>query len=224
MNVKKKQVSRNKTQKIAETKELPNLLEFPSGMKDKWNSQFFRQRAPIVIELGCGKGEYTVAMARQFPDKNFIGVDIKGDRMWRGATTCLNKGITNAAFLRIYTEYLAEYFAPGELSEIWITFPDPFPKPSKAKRRMISSRFLKIYESILQPEGIVHLKTDNSAYFEFGLETINASDKWEIIQHTWDLYQSPLMDDLTSIETYYENKWLAEGKTIKYGKFQRRAI
>lgn len=213
-------MSRNKSQKIAETKSFPNLLEFPSDIRGKWNTHQFHQEAPIVLELGCGKGEYTVALARQFPDKNYIGVDIKGDRMWRGAKICIDEGISNAAFLRIYTEYLADYFAPGELSEIWITFPDPFPKPSKAKRRMISSRFLTIYETILQPGGFVHLKTDNSDYFEFGLETIQAAEKWEIIHKTRDLYQSPLLDNMTGIQTYYEAKWLEEGKTIKYGQFQ----
>lgn len=213
-------MSRNKSQKIAETKTFPNLLEFPEGMPGQWNTQHFQQEAPIILELGCGKGEYTVGMARQLPDYHFIGVDVKGDRMWRGANIALGEGLSNAAFLRIYIEQLAEYFGRQEVSAIWITFPDPFPKPSKAKRRMISSRFLGIYEKILEPGGVVHLKTDNPDYFEFGLETVEAAEKWAIQHQTWDLYQSDLRNEMTDIQTYYEAKWLAEGKTIKYGQFE----
>lgn len=214
-------MSRNKRQKIAETKTFSNFLEFPEGLKGEWKTKHFKNDAPIVLELGCGKGEYTVETARRFPAKNFIGVDIKGDRMWKGAKTCLEEDITNAAFLRIYTEALTDYFAGGEVSEIWITFPDPFPKPGKAKRRMISSRFLRLYEQILRPEGIVHLKTDNADYFAFGLETIEA-EGWETLALTWDLYNSDLLDDLTGIRTYYEDKWLEVGRSIKYGKFRVR--
>ncbi len=195
-------------------------MEFPGNLKGKWHETHFQNEKPIVLELGCGKGEYTVALARQFPDKNFIGLDIKGDRIWKGAKICIEEGINNACFLRIYIEGLADYFGQEEVSEIWITFPDPFPKPSKAKRRMISSRFLSLYEQILKPNGIVHLKTDNPDYFEFGLETIQWAENWQILTYTWDLYHSEFLNSQTRIQTYYEAKWLEEGRKIKYGQFQ----
>ena len=197
---------------------MPHFLEYPEGMAGEWAS-FFGRNAPIHLELGCGKGEYTIAMARQYPDANFIGVDLKGDRMWVGAKQAEGYGLHNVAFLRIAIEGLDRYFAAQEVSSIWITFPDPFPKPSKAKRRMVSDRFLSLYEQILKPGGLVKLKTDNANYFQFGLETVANRPDWQCEAQTWDLYQSDLQDDLTSLRTHYEAQWLKAGKTIKYATF-----
>lgn len=212
---------RRKRERIAETKVMDNILEYPSDIAGQWHT-FFGWQADLTLELGCGKGEYTLAMARLYPHQQFIGLDIKGDRMWVGAKQAINEGLKNAAFLRIPIESLAEYFEKGEVQNIWITFPDPFPKPSKAKRRMISSRFLQKYEQILKPGGRVHLKTDNFDYFRFGLDTIEEEGNWICCAYTLDLYSSNLQDELTNIQTYYEGLWLQDGKQIKYGVFQFR--
>ena len=212
---------RNKRERIAETKEMSNILEYPSGMPGQWDA-YFGWQSSRTLELGCGKGEYTLEMARHYPQQQFLGLDIKGDRMWVGAKQALNEGLKNVAFVRIPIETLSQYFEKGEVQNLWITFPDPFPKPSKAKRRMIASRFLHLYEQVLESGGQLHLKTDNTDYFHFGLETIEEEANWTCRAYTLDLYQSSLLNELTSIKTYYEGLWLKEGKQIKYGVFEYR--
>jgi len=199
---------------------MQNVLENPEGIKGRWNSDYFQNDNPNVLELGCGKGEYTVALARQYPDHNYIGVDVKGVRLWKGAKFCLENGIINAAFLRVLIESMDEYFAKDEVSEIWLTFPDPQPKKSKAKKRLMSPRYLNIYDQVLEPHGLLHLKTDNEHLFQYAMETIPA-EGWQIIAHTWDLYHSELYDELTSIPTHYEQKFGEDGTPIKYMRFKR---
>src|SRR5688572_4723017 len=150
-------------------------------LKGRWASDFFQNDKPIVLEIGCGKGEYTVGMANLFPDKNFIGVDIKGARLWKGSTDAEENGLTNVAFLRAYVQHLAEHFAENEISEIWITFPDPQPRLGDIKKRLTSPRFMALYKSILRPGGIVHFKTDNLELFDYTLELLQTSKEKNLI-------------------------------------------
>ena len=158
-------------------------------LKGRWADEVFGNRHPLVLELGCGKGEYTVALARKYPAKNFIGVDIKGARMWVGATDALQNNLTNVAFLRTRIEFIRSCFAPGEVSEIWLTFPDPQPQQSRENKRLTSPRFLQSYREIMQPEGIVHLKTDSQSLFEYTCEVVE-SNNLQILACTDDLYRS----------------------------------
>lgn len=186
--------------------------------KGNWAASFFNNGHPVVLELACGKGEYTVNLARLFPDKNFIGVDYKGNRIWRGAKTALEDGITNVGFLRIQIENLTDYFAPGEVDEIWITFPDPQPQLSREKKRLTSPRFLDQYRLLLKPGGIIHLKTDNDALHQYTHDQI-AGLGLKLHIRTEDLYHSPYTDEVLSIKTYYEKKYLQVNKNINYLKF-----
>ena len=216
-----KAVARKKRDRIAEIKAMPNVIERPEGMAGQWHT-YFGWTGPLTLELGCGKGEYTVALARWYPKQQFIGIDVKGDRMWVGARQALDEGLHNVAFLRSPTENLTDHFARHTVQRVWLTFPDPFPKPSKAKRRMIASRFLSLYEQVLRPGGLVHLKTDFDNYFQFGLETIEAAPNWRCQAYTRDLYRSSLLDELSGIRTYYEDLALRQGASINYGVFEFR--
>jgi len=171
-----------------------------------------------VLELACGKGEYTVNLARLFPDKNFIGVDYKGNRIWRGAKTALEENVNNVAFLRIQIENLIDYFGPAEVDEIWITFPDPQPQLSREKKRLTSPRYLDMYKHILKDGGFVNLKTDNDGLHAYTAEKIG---ELELNLHikTEDVYHSEYADEVLSIKTYYEKKYLKVNKNINYLKF-----
>ena len=186
--------------------------------KGNWASGFFGNSNPVVLELACGKGEYTVNLARLFTNKNFIGVDYKGNRIWRGAKTALEDEITNVGFLRIQIENLTEYFAPGEVDEIWITLPDPQPQLSREKKRLTSPRFLDQYRQLLKPGGFIHLKTDNDGLHQYTHEKI-AELGLRLHIRTEDLYHSPYADEVLSIKTYYEKKYLQDNKNINYLKF-----
>lgn len=189
------------------------------NLKGRWNEDFFRNNNPIVIELGCGKGEYTVALAQKFPERNFIGIDIKGARMWTGASKVRELSLTNVAFLRTDIELLNHFFATGEVSEIWITFPDP--QMSKVRKRLTSSRFLELYRNILTPEGIVNLKTDSPFLYTYTRALAEASSL-PIVADTNDLYAHgcPHLNDILAIRTFYEQQWLSRGLTIKYLAFK----
>ena len=169
-----------------------------------------------VLEIGCGKGEYTVGLSQLYPEKNFIGIDIKGARMWHGAKTALEKGLSNAVFLRIYAEMLESVFAPCEISEIWITFPDP--QMAKARKRLTGSRFLNLYKKILIPNGLIHLKTDSPFLFTYTTELIR-QNQLKAFVCTADLYQEEGQNKILGIQTFYEQQWLSRGKTIKYLQF-----
>lgn len=199
---------------------LEEVLNKDYSLKGKWKSTFFKNNNPIVLELGCGKGEYTVGLAQRYPDKNFIGVDIKGARMWRGASFSIQNGIKNAGFLRTRIEHITSFFLPGEVSEIWITFPDPQEKRIRAKKRLTSSKFLAMYLKFLEPSGFIHLKTDNTLLYEYTCR-LCLHNQLDVSMSTNDLYNSGMEDEaLLSIKTFYESQFLAQGISIKYLKFK----
>ena len=217
-------MGKNKLKKFSEMETFQNVFQFPfSGLKEKgfpmkgrWREDFFHNDNPIVLELGCGKGEYAVGLAKKFTNMNFIGVDIKGARMWTGAKESVQKGMTNVAFLRTSIELIAEFFAPGEVDEIWITFPDPQMK--KVNKRLTSVRFMNIYRQILKDNGIMHLKTDSPFLYAYTDASVKLN-KFNVEVNTDDLYHSGLADDILEIQTFYEKQWLARGLTIKYIKW-----
>lgn len=187
-------------------------------LKGKWKSEYFKNNNPIILELGCGKGEYTISLAEVYPDKNFIGVDIKGDRLWRGGKTALDKNLVNVAFLRIHIEKINNFFSQDEVSEIWITFPDPQPNKPNIKKRLTSLQFLERYKKILSEKSIIHLKTDNAPLFDFTLEVIE-NYKHHLIYQTHDLYNEKNIKEELHIKTYYEQMFLKEGLPICYLEF-----
>ena len=188
-------------------------------LKGNWNSGFFRNGNPIVLELGCGKGEYTIALARKYPGSNFLGIDIKGARMWKGAATAHNDGIMNAGFLRTRIELINSFFGPDEISEIWITFPDPQLKKRRARKRLTGSIFLNMYSKFLKPGSIIHLKTDSRELFDYtyGLILHNGI---EPITSTTDLYSGNLNNEILSVRTFYEDMFISQGKKITYLSFR----
>lgn len=210
-------MGKDKLRKFAEVATFPNVVQLDAGkpFKGKWASEFFKNEKPLILELACGKGEYTVNLAKLFPEKNFIGIDYKGNRIWRGAKTAIEEGISNVGFLRIQIETILEYFAEGEVSEIWITFPDPQPQESREKKRLTNPAFLERYKNILVPEGIMHLKTDNDGFYAYTVEQIDLQNLPKL-KETTDLYHSDLVDEVLSIKTYYEKKYLAVDKNINY--------
>ncbi|MFW5890273.1 MAG: tRNA (guanosine(46)-N7)-methyltransferase TrmB [Marinilabiliaceae bacterium] len=193
------------------------VFEKDHALKGNWRHGFFKNENPLVLELGCGKGEYTVGMGRMFPEKNFLGVDIKGNRMHRGATDALNEGLKNVGFLRTRIEMIASFFAPGEVDEIWLTFPDPQIK--KTRKRLTSTRFLDIYRRFLKPGGIIHLKTDSRFMYTYTRELLKVNEIDPIVDIP-DLYQHEHTDEVLSLRTFYEEKWLAHDIPIKYLKFR----
>lgn len=195
-----------------------NVFQFDPVHKGQWNKNYFKNDHPIVLELGCGRGEYTVNLAQVFPEKNFIGIDIKGARIWRGAKTAIEEQMDNVAFLRIQIESILDYFNAGEISEIWITFPDPQPQISRERKRLTSDRFLAYYKALLHAGGLVHLKTDNDGLYAYTLDKI-AELGLADLGHTADLYNSALLDELLSIQTTYEKIYRDKGKNINYVRF-----
>lgn len=185
-------------------------------MRSHWGATFFGNDHPIVLELGCGKGEYTVGLARKFPGRNFIGIDVKGARLWRGAKTVQEQAIRNVAFIRQRVDFLELFFGKGEVSEIWITFPDP--QQAKERKRLTSPGFLEKYRNVLVTGGIIHLKTDDAGFFEYTLQVIKENDH-KILFMADDLYHSGCDDEPVSIRTFYEKKWLEQDKKICYVKF-----
>ena len=218
-------MSKGKLAKFADMAAFPHVFEYPFSVVDEvpfemrgaWNERFFKNDHPIVLELGCGRGEYTVGLGRLFPEKNFIGVDIKGARMWSGAKESAETGMTNVAFLRTNIEIIDRFFAPGEVSEIWLTFSDPQMK--KATKRLTSTYFMERYRRFLVDNGLIHLKTDSNFMFTYTRYMVEHNHlPVEVL--TDDLYHSGLADEILSIRTYYEQQWLDRGLNIKYLRFR----
>lgn len=217
-------MGKNKLKKFAEMETMDCVFQFPFAvikdnecpMRGHWNEKYFHNDNPIVLELGCGKGEYAVGLGKRFPGKNYIGVDIKGARMWTGAKQVTLDKMTNVAFLRTSIEFIHLLFAPGEVSEIWITFPDPQMK--NENKRLTGTRFLTNYRNILKDGGIVHLKTDSPFLYTY-TDALIKENNLPVEVNTSDLYSSGLADDILEIKTHYERQWLERGLTIKYLKF-----
>jgi tRNA (guanine-N7-)-methyltransferase len=194
-------------------KSFPNVLQYPEGMPGQWR-HFFRNDNPITLELACGKGEYTVALAKIHPDRNFIGVDLKGNRLYVGAKSCLKDEMHNAAFLRTHIDKITDYFSPGEVEEIWLTFPDPQLRKSRARKRLTHPRFLRLYQQILIPGGLIHLKTDSPVLYEF---TKLATELCQIplLEDSDDIYSAPMKEEL-KIKTHYESLDIANSNKVHY--------
>ena len=226
---KQKNMSKGKLQKFADMERYDNVFQFPYykmenavfEMKGRWGEEYFHNSNPIVLELGCGKGEYTVELARLYPDVNFIGVDIKGARMWTGATQALKEGLGNVAFLRTNIEIIDRFFDRDEVSEIWLTFSDPQMK--NPRKRLTSTFFMERYRRFLADGGIVHLKTDSTFLFTYTTYMVQVNNL-PLLFRTEGLYHTVGLDDATqrilSIQTYYESQWIARGLSIKYMKFR----
>lgn len=208
-------MARKKLQRYAELPFLPNVFHHPSKMKGKWRSGYFKNDNPITLELACGRGAYTLGLAQRFSGRNLIGVDAKGDRIWKGAKAALALPLNNVAFVRGNIEWLADYFEQDEVEEIWITFPEPHPKRSKAKSRLTSPRFLNVYRQILRGNGLVHFKTDDQALFDYTLETLEA-ERCHVQRVIADVQRTESEDEALRIQTAYEARFRAEGRTIKY--------
>ncbi|MBL7473998.1 tRNA (guanosine(46)-N7)-methyltransferase TrmB [Robertkochia sediminum] len=222
--------SKNKLKRFRENESFSNVIQ-PSRetvtnnqfeYKGKWSELYFKNNNPIVLELGCGKGEYSVGMARKFPEKNFIGIDIKGARFWRGAKTALEENLENVCFLRTQIELIEDLFEANEVDEIWITFPDPQIKYKRTKHRLTNKIFLDRYRNILKPGGLVHLKTDSEFMHGYTLGLLHGLEE-EVLYANHDVYKnhgSP--EEVTTIQTFYEKQYLEEGKPITYIKFKLR--
>lgn len=212
-------MSRQKNIRFKEIEINSNVIQLGKPLfetiKGNWDKDFFKNKNPIILELGCGKGEYTVGLAKLFPDKNFIGIDIKGDRIAVGSNQAIELGLSNVGFLRTKVHDLIDFFNLEEVSEIWITFPDPHSLHSGIRRRMTNERFLKIYKSLLNKDGVLHLKTDNEPFFDYSVESLNKFGVLNFI-HTKDLYKSDLNIIHYGIKTRFEEKFTAKGFNINY--------
>lgn len=218
-------MGKNKLEKFDEMNSYPHVFEAPFGkltgegfeLKGKWNESFFKNDNPIVLELGCGKGEYTVALADMYPGRNYIGVDIKGARMWNGAKKSFVKKMTNVAFVRTQIELIDGFFGKGEISEIWLTFPDPQMK--KVRKRLTSTRFLELYRKILISDGILNLKTDSNFQYTY-TDALAKVNELNVLENLVDVHGTAEKSDILSIRTHYEEQWLERGLTIKYLRFE----
>ena len=220
--------SKNKLKRFRENETFENVFqptreEVTSGqfeLKGKWNSDFFKNEHPIIVELGCGKGEYSIGLAERFPEKNFIGIDVKGARFWRGAKTAVDTGLHNVAFIRTQIELLDYVFADHEIDEIWITFPDPQIKYKRTKHRMTNSEFLQLYKKVLKPEGIVNLKTDSEFMHGYTLGLLHGEGH-EVLYANHNVYKNEGSPEIvTAIQTFYEKQYLEINKAITYIRFK----
>lgn len=217
-------MGKKKLKRFAEIATFANVIQpndrYPveeHPFKGNWNTSFFKNPNPIVLEIGCGKGEYTLALAKKYPEINFIGIDIKGERIWKGASQALQQAITNAAFLRIQAERLNYFFANQEISGIWITFPDPQLQQSRTRKRLTSPEFLLRYQKLLKPGSPIHLKTDSPELFQYTIGVISELGH-HLVFETHDLYSKENIDEalIKTTQTHYEKKFLSQGTAIKY--------
>lgn len=211
-------MAQKKLQRFAAIKTFSNVLEYPENMPGQWHD-FFKNEHPLVLELACGRGEYTAALSRLFPDKNFIGVDIKGNRIYLGAKSCLEEKLSNAAFLRTQIQMLGDYFAKDEVQEIWITFPDPHLRISKAKNRLTHPRFLRVYQQFLKPGGFIHLKTDSPVLFRFTKRVIELYGL-SLVEENDDVHAGSHIPAELKIKTHYESLDIAGLNKVHYLKFK----
>lgn len=219
-------MARKKLRRFEQNQNMHNIIEEPkeifTKIKGSWNT-FFGNDNPIILELACGSGEYTLGLAEKFGNKNFVGVDLKGDRIWNGGNYAQKNGLDNVAFLRGQILHLEQFFTENEVSEIWIIFPDPRPRDRDIRRRLTSPRFLKAYQNICKKGALVRLKTDNTLFFEYTLELLQSDEHKNTIKNlhsTKDLYQSEMLDEHHGITTRYEKIWTGKGETIKYLRFE----
>ncbi|MBL7852876.1 MAG: tRNA (guanosine(46)-N7)-methyltransferase TrmB [Cyclobacteriaceae bacterium] len=214
---------KGKLKRFAVVAQRDNVLEpgkeIFKEIKGRWNERYFPSRQPITVELACGRGEYTVNLARQFPDRNFIGIDKKGDRLWKGSTWAVEEQLTNVGFLRTDILFVESFFEPAEVDELWITFPDPRPRKRDIKRRLTSTRYLDMYKRLVKPGGWVRFKTDNTPLFDFTLDLLRNRTDVHGLVYTHDLYSSDLRAECFDIKTRYEEMFAAKGETIKYLRF-----
>ncbi|HCY42791.1 MAG TPA: tRNA (guanosine(46)-N7)-methyltransferase TrmB [Prolixibacteraceae bacterium] len=218
-------MGKNKLKKFADMATYEHVVQVPFRQlqseefqfKGKWSRDFFGNDHPVVLELGCGKGEYTVKLAQHFPEVNFIGIDIKGSRMWKGATQAKEMNLKNVGFLRTNIENIRLFFAEGEVAEIWLTFPDPQMK--KTRKRLTATNFIESYRRIVGPNGIIHLKSDSNFMYKYSEAMVN-ENQFVVIQKTEDLYHSEILNEVLSIQTFYEKQWLDRGLSIKYLSFR----
>jgi len=217
-------MSRRKLAKFAENRERMNVLEegkpLYDTIKGNWNQEYFDNEHPITVELACGRGEYTIGLARKFPTENFIGVDLKGDRIWKGSGVALEENLQNVAFLRTQIQWLDKYFGKGEISNLWITFPDPRPKDRDEKHRLTNNAYLNLYKPLISPEGWVNFKTDNTDLFQYTLEALEGRNDIANLEFTWDVYASDLAPLCHGIQTRYERKFHTDSNKIKYLRFR----
>jgi len=215
---------RKKLKRFAENANRDNILEpgkaIYEEIKGNWNQLFFKNERPITVELGCGDGEYSVGLAEKITDRNFIGIDLKGDRLYQGSTYAIENNLNNVGFLRTQILTLDNFFAPGEIDEFWLTFPDPRPRKRDIKRRLSSVRYLELYKKLGKPNAWFRFKTDNTPLFEFTLEVLENEFAVKDLEFTFDLYQSDLIQDHFGIKTKYEKIWTEKGEKIKYLKFR----
>ena len=211
-------MAQKKLLRFEELKSFPNVLQYPEGMPGKWN-EFFGNKNPITLELACGKGEYALGLGRLFPQRNFIGIDIKGNRLWKGAKEALDQGLKNVAFLRTQIDKLTDYFARDEVNEIWITFPDPQLRFSKMKKRLTHPKFLRLYKNIMQDDGVIHLKTDSPSLYQF-TKTVIGLYRLQLADDKDDLYNHGILNDSLKIKTHYEKLDIAQSQKVHYLSFR----
>jgi len=207
---------KNKLEKFSEFDSFPNTFDYSNATRGKWNS-IFGNSNPIVVEFACGKGEYTIGLARKRKDVNYIGIDIKGNRLWKGAKYALEEGLSNVRFLRIEIDKAADFFEKGEVSEAWVTFPDP--QPQKRHKRLSGGKFLNVYRSVLADGGKLNIKTDSDLFYQTALEQI-ALENLKVEVNLNDIYSFEYVPEVLQIKTFYEQIWLNEGKKIKYLRFE----
>ncbi len=219
-------MTKRKLQRFAELETMQRVFQYPYSkldhvpdLKGNWNKDVFKRDAPLIVELGCGRGEYTVGLAERYPDKNYIGVDIKGARLWRGAKTANEENMLHVAFLRTNIQLIPYFFAPQEIDEIWLTFPDPQPTDAREERRLTNPKFLNIYQQFLKPGGTLHLKTDSTFLFDYTLSMLK-NIRGEFIHQTTDLYAHPEVGFDLSIKTTYEKIFTDKGFKISYLAFR----
>jgi tRNA (guanine-N7-)-methyltransferase len=215
---------KRKQERFKIIEERPNVIEptkeIYKTIKGNWRRDYFKNDNPITLELACGRGEYTVGLAKLFPNRNYIGVDIKGERIWKGSTWATEENLDNVAFLRTQILLIENFFEPGEVDEIWLTFPDPRPRKRDIKRRLTSPRYIELYKKLTKPGSYVRLKTDNTQLFEYTLEEMQCRQDIDDFRHTFEVYNSDLRSECFDIKTRYEAEFAGKGETIKYLRFR----